>query len=141
MSRTTYAIYIPKSGLANLQIGLASGVWGWRQSAFDTTDSASVIRSMEVDDLVLMVQGGPNPRVAGYGWTGARMAGIDVCKVVRRSHRSTSPVWSDDVYPERIGIVLVDSIPPSVDLGPETLEALRLSANKRGVPVVVSTTT
>ena len=92
MSRTTYAIYIPKSGLANLQIGLASGVWGWRQSAFDTTDSASVIRSMEVDDLVLMVQGGPNPRVARYGWTGARMAGIYVCKVVRRIHRSTSPV-------------------------------------------------
>jgi sugar/nucleoside kinase (ribokinase family) len=69
------------------------------------------------------------------------MARVHVCKVVRGSYRSTSPVWPDDVYPERIGIVLVDSIPPSVDLGRETLEALRMSANKRGVPVVVSSTT
>jgi|GEM_PF-6756724 len=82
MSRTTYAIYIPQLGLEDLRIGMASGVWGWRQSAFDTSESASVIRSMKVDDLVLMAQGGP-----------------------------------------------------------ETLEALRMSANKRGVPVVVSTTT
>jgi len=140
MSRTTYAIYIPKSGLANLRIGLASGVWGWRQSAFDTSDSASVIRSMKVDDLVLLARGGPNPRVARYAWTGACLAGVDVCKVVRGSHRSTSHVWPDDPYPERIGIALVDSIAPSVDLGQETLEALRMSANKRGVPVVVSAT-
>jgi hypothetical protein len=132
MSRTTYAIYIRQSGLANLRIGLASRVWGWRQSTFDRSEGASVIRSMKVDDLVLLVRGGPNPRVARYGWTGARMAGIDVCKVVHGSQRSTSPVWPDDVYPERIGIELVDSIPPGVDLGQETLEALRMSAKQAG---------
>ena len=66
MSRTTYAIYIPQLGLEDLRIGMASGVWGWRQSAFDTSDSASVIRSMKVDDLVLLARGGPNPRGAGH---------------------------------------------------------------------------
>jgi hypothetical protein len=54
MSRTTYANYIPKSGLENLGIGLAAGKWGWRQPAFDTSDSASVIRSMKTNDLLLM---------------------------------------------------------------------------------------
>jgi hypothetical protein len=138
---TTYAIYVPQSGLANLRLGLASGVWGWRQSAFETSDSASVIRSMKTNDLVLMAQGGPSPRVPRHRWTRARTARFDVCKVVRGSYRSTSPVWPDDVYPERVGIAVVDSIPPSVDLGREMLEAQRMSANMRGVPVVVSSTT
>jgi hypothetical protein len=56
MSRTTYVIYIPQSGLTNLRIGLAWGVWGWKQSAFDTSENASVIRSMKVDDLVLLAR-------------------------------------------------------------------------------------
>lgn len=107
---TTYAIYIPKSGLENLRIGPGSGVWGSRRSAFDASDNAAVIRSMKPGDLVAMAQGGPNPRVAPFRWTGARMAGVDVCEVVRGSYRSTSPVWPDDVYPERIGITFVDSI-------------------------------
>lgn len=141
MSPSTYAIYIPRTGLENLRIGLTHGIWGWKESAFVSSDSAAVVRSMKQNDLVLMARGGPNPRVPLHGWTGARMAGMDVCEVVRESYRSTSPVWPDDVYPERIGIKLIDSRTPRVDLGPETLEAPRMSANKHGVAVVVSSTT
>ena len=141
MSPRTYAIYIPKSARVNLRIGLTHGTWGWHGSAFVSSDSAAVVRSMKQKDLLLMARGGPNPRVPPHGWAGARMAGIDVCEVVRESYRSTSPVWPDDVYPERIGIRLIDSLSPRINLGPETLEALRMSANKRGVAVMVSSTT
>lgn len=135
---TTYAIYISQSGLANLRIGLESGVWGWKQNAFDRSNNAAVIRSMKTGDLVVMAQGGSSPRVAPLGWTSTHMAGVDVCEVVRGSYRSTSHVWSDGIYPERIGIEFVASIEPSVDLGTETLEALRRSGTRLGVPVEVS---
>jgi hypothetical protein len=60
-------------------------------------------------------------------------------QVQRTLYQDDNTVWPDDVYPNRVDLQFIRE---EVDIGAEVLsaagmEALRLSANKQGVPVLV----
>lgn len=61
-------------------------------------------------------------------------------EVTSTLYQAQDPVWPDDVYPERIRLDVLESLRNvgGKHLGPEVMEALRLSANVGGVPVLAA---
>ncbi|MEV7830362.1 hypothetical protein AB0P12_06995 [Streptomyces subrutilus] len=139
MARTAY-IYVPKPSLENLNIGLDEGLWGWHESTLDKAGGRSNVQSLQPGDFVVLAHGGPQPRVAPGGWRDAVLKRVVVAQVTKPYFQSQEIVWKDSVYPERIGIDVLDEELDVAgrDLGDAAAEALRLSANKQGSAVLLS---
>lgn len=132
-----YAIYVPQSGLANLEVGLSALTWGWRDSVLELADHRSVVDSIQVGDLLLFGSGGPNPRVPSGEWSSAVLGRVIVMRAAGDRYRTAVPLWSGDLFPERVGLETLTEL-TSVDrstFGTELLEGMRLSATKQGIPI------
>ncbi|MFF7329704.1 hypothetical protein [Streptomyces sp. NPDC008150] len=141
MPKTAY-IYVPAPSRSNLAIGLDRGLWGWHRPTLDRATGRADVQSLEVGDYLVLAHKGPQARVPAGGWSDATLQRVIVTQVTRPYFEDTTPVWPDDVYPERIGLdVLADEQRVSGrTLGAEAAEALRLSANKQGTALVVDGT-
>ncbi|QUQ67928.1 hypothetical protein JJ691_56660 [Kutzneria sp. CA-103260] len=139
MSRTAY-IYVPKNKISvrNLGIGLARRVWGWENDALSKADGLGMARSLEPGDSVVFGHLGPSSRVQPEGWKDARLGKVVFAKVTRSLYQSGEWVWPDKPYPWRIDLEYVgeEEQVHGLALGATGMEALRLSANKQGQPVV-----
>jgi hypothetical protein len=139
MPRTAH-IYVPSPSRRNLDIALDTGHWGWRRTALDRAGARDDVKSLRTGDLVVLGHKGPNSRVAPGGWADATLGRTVVAQVVRPYFvDEAEAIWPDDQYPERIGIDILgeEENVGGPALGAEALEALRLSANKQGVPVIL----
>lgn len=141
MPKTAY-IYVPAPSRSNLAIGLNRGLWGWHRSTLDRATGRADVQSLMAGDYLVLAHKGPQARVPAGGWSDATLQRVIVTQVTRPYFEDTTPVWPDDVYPERIGLdVLADEQRVSGrTLGAEAAEALRLSANKQGTALVVGGT-
>jgi hypothetical protein len=139
MPKTAY-IYVPSPSRENLEIGLDQGLWGWRSSALDRAGARQAVQSLSEGDFLVLGHRGPNSRVAPGGWANATLQRVIVTQVSRSYFTDSAPVWPDDDYPERIGIDVLEEeqdVEGTV-LGADSMEALRLSANKQGAAVLQS---
>lgn len=134
MPQTAY-VYVPLPSRGNLEIGLQDGLWGWKKPTLDRSGNRGVVASLQAGDFLLLGYGGPNSRVAPGGWQRARIKRVVVGQVIRPLYTSTSVVWPDDVYPERIGLEILGDYPDVSGLSTDGMEALRLSANRQGAAV------
>jgi hypothetical protein len=134
MPQTAY-VYVPLPSTGNLEIGLQDGLWGWKKSTLDRSGNRGAVASLQDGDFLLLGYGGPNSRVAPGGWQHACMKRVIVGQVISPLYTSTSVVWPDDVYPERIDLEILGDYPDVSGLPPDAMEALRMSANKQGAAV------
>lgn len=132
-------VYVPTRSRANLEIGFDRGVWGWRSETLDRAESRAAVTSLGEGDFIVLGHGGPSPRVPEGGWRDAVLKRVIVAQVTRRLYKSPINVWPDDVYPERVDLDILGEYFDVSDLSPDAMEALRLSANKQGGPVIRET--
>ncbi|MFJ7907080.1 hypothetical protein [Kitasatospora sp. NPDC096204] len=134
----TALVYVPAPSQANLKIGIQRSLWGWRAETVTRGRTDEVLASLTTGDFLLLGHRGPNARVAPGGWAEASLKQVVVARIAGDTFVDTAPVWPDDAYPHRIRLDVLD-IRADVDgslLGEQAMEALRLSANKQGAPVL-----
>ncbi|MQY06521.1 hypothetical protein [Actinomadura macrotermitis] len=134
----TALIYVPAPSKGNLQIGIERSLWGWKAETVAKGGTEQVLESLQPGDYLLLGHKGPNARVAAGGWSGARLQQLVVAQITGKVFQDTAPVWPDGVYPFRIRLNILE-IQEGVTgeiLGDDAMEALRLSANKQGAPVL-----
>ncbi|GAA2216640.1 hypothetical protein GCM10010429_44380 [Micromonospora olivasterospora] len=93
---------------------------------------------MAVGDFFILASGGsPGPRTPQEKFVAGTLSEIIITRISKPLYRSDRRVWPDDVYPERVGLTVVDSVGPvnGQRLGVEAMQALQRSGNTRGVPV------
>ena len=122
----------------NLEIGLDTGIWGWKDTTIQKADSLTILRSAIEGDALIFAYGGPQPRVPAGGWTGVRFGRVIVARISSPYYFDESSRWPDDVYPHRIHFEVATEPSDSETLAPSICEALRLSANKQGSAVVAA---
>lgn len=147
---STFAIYVSgkKFGQDNLQVGLRSLTWGWRDSVLDTKDHRSVAERIAPGDLLVLGSQGPNPRVRTDWPAGTRLKRVLFLRATTGLYRGASELWPDEIdeqevlYPNRVHFEVVydAQVPEVVDLEPEVLRALKWSANTQGSAVAVRLT-
>ncbi|GAA3019715.1 hypothetical protein [Streptosporangium longisporum] len=139
MSKTAY-IYVPRNSITNFTIGIDNGVWGWHSATLDKADGRKIVASLEIGDYLLFGHRGPNSRVAANGWHDAHLQRVVVGQITRPLYTSTSQVWPDGIYPERVDVDILsdDTDVTGAMLAADAMEALRMSANKQGTAVLGS---
>lgn len=137
MPNTAY-IYVPTLASEQLDTGLSHGRWGWRASALERGGALQVAQNLEPGDYLVFGHRGPNSRVKPGGWSDATLQRVVVAQLTTTLFTEETSIWDDDTYPERIGLRVIADLGElsGPDLGSQAMESLRLSANKRGVPVV-----
>jgi hypothetical protein len=138
VTKTAY-IYIPAPSSRNLDIGLNKGLWGWRSTTLDKATGRADVQSLEQGDFLVLAHIGPQARVPAGGWDTANLKRVIVTQITTPYFQDRTEVWPDDVYPERIGIDVLDEEAnvTGKTLGSEAAEALRMSANKQGSALVI----
>lgn len=144
-----FGVYVSASerGQENLRVGLEQGVWGIRAASVfeklhipgDPRTGEDILRSMKVGDGLLIGTRGPNPRVPAGGWAGETLGAAYLLRIAAPYYLSMLPVWTDDIYEHRVDFERVSEAAPALPtvLGARALEALRVSANSRGLPVPI----
>jgi hypothetical protein len=138
MVRTAH-VYVPIDSAENLGIGIRDGIWGWHAATLDRGTGRRDAESLQRGDVLVLAHKGPNPRVGPGGWRDSILETVYFMQVRRTLYQADSTVWPDDVYPDRMDLQFIRE---EVDVGAKVLseagmEALRLSANKQGAPVLV----
>ncbi|MET8455275.1 hypothetical protein [Streptomyces parvulus] len=138
MTKTAY-IYVPAPSRRNLDIGLNKGLWGWRSATLDKATGRADVQSLQQGDFLVLAHIGPQARVPAGGWDTATLKRVVVTQITTPYFQDRTEVWPDDVYPERIGIDVLDEEVniTGQTLGSEAAEALRMSANKQGSALVI----
>ncbi|MGW2062570.1 hypothetical protein ACWCO9_18245 [Streptomyces sp. NPDC001937] len=138
MTKTAY-IYVPGPSSRNLDIGLNKGLWGWRSTTLDKATGRADVQSLQPNDFLVLAHIGPQPRVPAGGWDTAILKRVIVTRITTPYFQDRTNVWPDDVYPERLGIDVLDEEAnvTGKTLGSEAAEALRMSANKQGSALVI----
>jgi hypothetical protein len=138
MVRTAH-VYVPIDSAENLGIGIRDGIWGWHAATLDRGTGRQDARSLRRGDVLVLAHKGPNPRVGPGGWRDGILETAYFMQVQRTLYQADNTVWPDGVYPDRVDLQFIRQ---EVSLGARVLgeagmEALRLSANKQGAPVLV----
>ncbi|MFD9687796.1 hypothetical protein ACFWXO_18785 [Kitasatospora sp. NPDC059088] len=134
------AVYVPAPSKRNLRIGQEKALWGWKDDAVAKGGTQQVLESLRPGGVVLLGHHGPNARVPSGGWADATFRELTIARVAGGYRTETTKIWPDDLYPHRIDLDILDIVDTKVtgaQLGAAVAEALRMSANKQGAPVVV----
>ncbi|MEV4078767.1 hypothetical protein AB0J43_00555 [Nonomuraea fuscirosea] len=142
MSKTAY-VYVPRESAGNLAIGIDNNIWGWERDVLDRADGRAIARSLQVGDYLVLGHRGPSSRVKPGKWELATLGRVLVAQVTRPLYSATTVMWPDGtgkLYPERIDLDFVsdDRDVYGPVLGSDPMEALRMSANKQGSPLIAS---
>jgi hypothetical protein len=137
MVRTAF-VYVPSDSAENLRIGLDHNVWGWEDSVLSRAGVHSVAASLQPSDLLVLGFYGPNPRVKPGLWADATVRSAHVMQVTRPLYRVPVRLWPDKDYPERVDLAFLTDYKNAGSgvFGEGGMEALRLSGNKQGAPVL-----
>lgn len=134
------AVYVPAPSKRNLRIGQEKAVWGWKDETVAKGGTKQVLEALRPGDVMLLGHRGPNARVAPGEWADATFLELTIARVASTYRTEGTTIWPDGLYPHRIDIDVLDIVNTGVtgaQLGPEVAEALRMSANKQGAPVLV----
>ena len=139
----TFAVYVPASGrgLRNLRTGLSAQSWGWKLGL--GAKHLDTVRNLLPGDGLILASGGPSPRVPAGGWSDVKFQQFYIAELTEGHFIGNSPVWQDEtesdsvIYPERIKFGLSAESTTPEKTSPEVAEALRMSANTKGAPILV----
>jgi hypothetical protein len=136
-------IYVPKTGLGNLEIGLNRLVWGLTDANAARSNNQSTLDTLRPGMPMVFAAGGPSPRVPTGGWGDATFSRVVTAATESGLYESNSVVWPDDHYPNRWAFGVASDTghrASSHHVSPPIAEALRMSANKQGAPVIAVVT-
>jgi hypothetical protein len=133
-------VYVPSTAARNLDLGLRVPVWGFTEVLMARSNYLEQFRRLEVGDLFFLGHAGPSNRVPPGGWRNARLRSGHLGVVTALTETATEPVWPDALYPYRPSFDLVEEMSDvgADTVGEEVMEALRLSSNQQGRPVILS---
>lgn len=140
MSARIGVVYVPSTAARNLALGLAVPVWGFTEELMGRSDYRAQFRRLQVGDLLFLGHAGPSNRVPAGGWRDARLRSGHLGVITALTETATDPVWPDALYPYRPSFDLIEEIADvgAHSVGEDVMEALRLSSNQQGRPVVLS---
>jgi hypothetical protein len=136
-----FYVHVPKDSRRNLEIGIANGIWGWRERALrarprgERLTYGDMARSIAIGDYLILGFYGPNPRDKEETYVSGRLRRLTIAKIKRPLYLSEETVWPDDTYPRRVDLEIESDDVPGSQLGVAAMLALRRSANTQGVPV------
>jgi hypothetical protein len=139
-----FYVYVPAGAKQNLEIGVAGSIWGWKSAALDNRlkdfygmQARQLAQDIKPGDYLVLGHLGPNSRVPRGGWSASVLGEAVLTEVTSALHHADNQVWFDETYPERVRMSVLERITDigGAQLGPEAMEALRLSANVGGVPI------
>jgi hypothetical protein len=139
-----FYVYVPAGAKRNLEIGVSGGIWGWKSAALDNRlkdfygmQARQLAQEIKLGDYLVLGHLGPNSRVPRGGWSAGVLGEVVLAEVTSALYLADNQVWPDETYPERIRMSVLERITNigGADLGPDAMEALRLSANVGGVPI------
>src|SRR4051812_42645545 len=122
MANHLLCLYLSRSAVTNVDIGMNAGVWGVTDDAVHRrlepfggpTTGLEILQAAEVGDHVFAGFGGPQPRVSRGGWNDAHLAGGFLWRVTVPYYFDDAPVWPtsdrrpNERWPHRFGIELVE---------------------------------
>ena len=137
-TKRIYCVNVPvnKTSVANLEIGLAMGLWGFRGAALNRAKNFAILKDAVVGDELIFAYGGGRPRVAPGDWSGACFSRVIRVRITSRLYFHDAEIWENEVYEHRIRFEVVSDLSGSVPLEPSICEALRMSGCNRGAAVV-----
>lgn len=137
-----YAVALPNGSQANLDIGLANNVWGWKDSALDQNNThegrprRSIAEAIAPGDQLLLAIGTPGRTPS---WDAATLRRVFITEVRRGFYRSDVPVWPDETYPNRVDLLFLTEL-QNVDaarIGLPAMRALRWAFHSQSTPCSV----
>lgn len=141
MSEQVVVVYVGQNSASNMKIGLDAQIWGFSEDLMARSNYLAEFANIEVGDPLFIGHAGPSPRVPSGGWNGddthLRAGTLGVISDITSS--GTATVWPDGLYPYRVRFEDVQTYTNfnHEQVGVEIMEALRLSANQQGRPVLV----
>ncbi|WP_155353313.1 hypothetical protein [Acrocarpospora macrocephala] len=134
---------MPRESANNLAIGVENNIWGWERGVLDKANGRAIASSLQEGDYLVLGHCGPGTRVKAGNWEFATLGRVLVAQVTRSLYTATTIMWPDGtgkLYPERIDLDFVsdDHNVHGPVLGIDPMEALRMSANKQGSPLISS---
>ena len=131
------SVYVPVGSRTNFELGMQSGVWGWRDSRWAMPKAQESIRSIMKGQVVFFgfgVNSGANPRQAE--WTVGSLERLVVGVISRPCYEDTTPLWPDGPYSHRVAFeAMVDLYDVDVALLPAPIrDAIRRSSNAGSAP-------
>lgn len=130
-------------GTSNLVAGRAVHTWGWKDEAVSVVaneigqSGLEILAGMSLDDTLIIAHGGAGRVGSDAQWIGSTLNRIVICRVTRTYFTDATPIWTDDVYPNRIEFEEVDERTEisGGSLDPQLLSAIKWSASVRALPM------
>ncbi|WP_017608520.1 hypothetical protein [Nocardiopsis xinjiangensis] len=134
-------VYVGQQAKDNLQRGLERSVWGWKAEVVEGKPTAQVIELLGEGDLLHLGHLGIG-RVDIAEAQYREVSRLFTARITGPWYMSEEPVWDDEAagvsYPYRIPFE-VEEVREGVSvehIGPEGIEALRMSGIQQGTPQV-----
>jgi len=103
-----FLYYVPQKGKDNLDLAIKTGTWGFPDNGAKALRGLPVISSIKPHDIVIVVHGFEADKTLGV--SGGRLPAahfigqfreLQGLVVTSKFYKSATPVWSDQVYPNR----------------------------------------
>lgn len=132
-------VYVGQQGTANLRRGLERSVWGWKKDAIEKMGLVAFVQSLGEGDVLYIGHLGIG-RIQGPDAQERSVSELVKARITGASYEGNDAVWDDEMegvfYPYRVPFVVEEVLQDATneDIGPEGIEALRLSAIRQGTP-------
>lgn len=132
-------VYVGKEGAVNLERGIQESVWGWKHEAVEGEQYQNLLASLKAGDRLYLGHLGL-ARVLAPDAQGMTVRKLVVATLTGGVYQDSAKVWDDEdeetSYPYRVPLRIEDTLHDVTndDIGPEGIEALRLSLIKQGTP-------
>lgn len=138
-----FYVYVGTASTRNYERGKEQCVWGWESSVLDRGNpggptNRDVALRIRLGDYLILGFGVPGgPRVREETFIEQTLSEVIITQVLRPLYNSTTEVWTDKVYPERVDLQLLQLFTevPGRRFGAAAMNALRLSGTKQGAPI------
>ncbi|MFI6576378.1 hypothetical protein ACIBFB_11285 [Nocardiopsis sp. NPDC050513] len=136
---TTAYVYVGVKGSRNLDTGIRKSVWGWKPDVIVGTDYHPVLQSLKEGDRLCLGHLGLG-RIQASEAQSRTVPTLVVARLTGGLYQDAEKVWDDEdgktSYPYRVPLEIEETRydVTSDDIGPEGIEALRMSAIRNGTP-------
>lgn len=132
---TVLCVYVPRKSKANLEVGIRTGTWGWKDPTIGLAKKEPGWKGIGVGDYLLLGHIGVHRKEMDIA--DVSVGRVYVTRVVAALYSDSTGVWQNDVYPNRVRFEVLGAYDQvgGLQIGQGAVDALRRSSIIHGAPV------